>query len=91
MRGRVMLDAEVITEVLFKMTGEISPIQETNYDNEAYENQKKMMFVIDECIEKIIKNAEREDTYAYSVGKIKDNALDYLSSLVEYIRDRLDC
>lgn len=86
-----MLDSEVIAEVLFKMTGEISPIQETNYDNLAYENQRKMMFVIDSCVEKMIKNAEREDIYAYSVSKIRDDALDYLSSLAEYIKSRLDC
>ena len=33
----VELNNEVISEVLFRMTGEIHPIQETNYDDKAYE------------------------------------------------------
>lgn len=85
-----MLNNEVISEVLFKMTGEIHPIQETNYDNEAYENQEKIMFIIDRCIDEVMENAEREDTYAYSVGKISNRALGYLSDLANYIRNRLD-
>ena len=35
-----MLDNEVISEVLFRMTGEIHPIQETNYDDKAYLNNE---------------------------------------------------
>ena len=49
-----MLDNEVISEVLFRMIGEIHPIQETNYDDKAYENQEKIMFIIDRCIDEVI-------------------------------------
>lgn len=85
-----MLDEEAIGEVLFKLIGDIHPIQETHHDNQAYENQKKMMFVIDECIEKLFKNAEREDAYAYSAERIRDDASDWLSNLASYIYNRLN-
>lgn len=80
-----MLDNEVISEVLFKLIGEIHPIQETNYDNKAYENQEKIMFIIDRCIDEVMKNAERNDTYAYSVELISNRAKDYLLDLAEHI------
>ena len=85
-----MLDNETISEVLFKMTGEIHPIQETNYDNKAYENQEKIMFVIDRCIDEVMKNAERYDTYAFSVARSSDRAKEYLLDLANHIRSRLD-
>ena len=58
-----MLDNEVISEVLFKMTGEIHPVQESYYDDKAYENQEKIMFIIDRCIDEVMLNAERDVVY----------------------------
>ena len=84
-----MLDNEVISEILFKMTGEIHPIQETNYDNIAYENQEKIMFIIDRCIDEVMRNAERNDTYAFSVARISDKAKEYLLDLAEHIYSHL--
>lgn len=84
-----MLDNEVISEVLFKMTGEIHPIQETNYDNKAYENQEKILFIIDRCIDEVMRNAERDDTYAFSVERISDRAKEYLLDLAEHIHSHL--
>lgn len=84
-----MLDNEAISEVLFRMTGEIHPIQETNYDNKAFDNQEKIMFVVDRCIDEIMQNAERDDTYAYSVARSSDRAKEYLLGLVAHIHRHL--
>lgn len=85
-----MLDNETIAEVLFKMTGGIHPIQETNYDDIAYENQEKIFFIIDRCIDEVMQNAERKDTYAFSVARSSDRAKWYLLDLVEHIREHLE-
>ena len=80
-----MLDNETIAEVLFKITGDIHPIQETNYDNKAYENQEKIMFIIDRCIDEVMQNAERTDTYAFSVAASSQRAKEYLLELADHI------
>lgn len=85
-----MLDNEIISEVLFKLTGEIHPIQETNYDNKAYENQEKILFIIDRCIDEVMQNAERNDTYAYSVARSRDRAKEYLRDLADHIDKHLN-
>ena len=85
-----MLDNETISEVLFRLTGEIHPIQETNYDNRAYENQEKIMFIIDRCIDEVMRNAERSDTYAYSVKLSSDRAKEYLLDLADHIYSHLE-
>ena len=69
-----MLDNEVISEVLFKITGDIHPIQDGYYDDIAYENQEKIMFIIDRCIDEVMQNAERDDIYAFSVARSRDRA-----------------
>lgn len=84
-----MLDNEVISEVLFRMTGEIHPIQDSYYDDKAYENQEKIMFVIDRCIDEIMENAERDDSYAFSVAKSKIRAKEYLLDLANHIYGHL--
>lgn len=84
-----MLDNETIAEVLFKITGEIHPIQETNYDDKAYQNQEKILFIIDRCIDEVMQNAKRDDTYAYSVERSKNRAIDYLLDLAEHIYGHL--
>lgn len=85
-----MLDNETISEVLFKMTGEIHPIQETNYDNKAYENQEKILFIIDRCIDEVMQNAERDDTHAFSVAISSNRAKGYLLDLAKHIHSYLD-
>lgn len=84
-----MLDNETIAEVLFKITGEIHPIQEINYDDKAYQNQEKILFVIDRCIDEVMQNAERNDTYAFSVAMSSDRAKKYLLDLAEHIYEHL--
>lgn len=84
-----MLDNETISEVLFKITGEIHPIQETNYDNKAYENQEKILFIIDRCIDEIMQNAERDDTHAFSVAMSSNRAKRYLLDLAKHIYNHL--
>ena len=84
-----MLDNETIAEVLFKITGEIHPIQETNYDDKAYQNQEKILFVIDRCIDEVMQNAERNDTYAFSVAMSSNRAKEYLLGLAEHIYSHL--
>ena len=84
-----MLDNEAISEVLFRMTGEIHPIQETNYDNNAYENQEKIMFIIDRCVDEVMLNAERDDVYAFSVARSVDRAKEYLLDLANHINRHL--
>ena len=84
-----MLDNETISEVLFKMTGEIHPIQETNYDDKAYENQEKILFIIDRCIDEVMQNAERDDTYAFSVAMSSNRAKGYLLDLAKHIHNHL--
>lgn len=85
-----MIDNETISEILFKLTGDISPIQESSYDQEAYFNQEKIMFIVDRCIDELVRNAERTDVYASSVKKISDRAIDYLKELGKYIQDRMN-
>ena len=84
-----MLDNEVISEVLFKITGEIHPIQETNYDIKAYENQEKILFIIDRCVDEVMQNAKRNDTYAHSVAISSNRAKEYLLDLAEHIYSHL--
>ena len=84
-----MLDNEVISEVLFKIVGEIHPIQDSYYDDKAYENQEKIMFVIDRCIDEVMQNAERDDVYAFSVARSADRAKEYLLDLANHIHRHL--
>lgn len=84
-----MLDNETISEVLFKMTGEIHPIQDTNYDDNAYENQEKIIFIIDRCIDEVMQNAECNDVYAFSVARSADRAKEYLLDLEKHIHNHL--
>ena len=79
------MKAEQIIEVIDKLVGEIHPIQETNYDNKAYENQEKIMFIIDRYIDEVMLNAERDDVYAFSVARSADRAKEYLLDLANHI------
>ena len=84
------MKAEQIIEVIDKLVGEIHPIQETNYDNKAYENQEKIMFIIDRYIDEVMLNAERDDVYAFSVARSADRAKEYLLDLANHIHRHLD-
>ena len=83
------MKAEQIIEVIDKLVGEIHPIQETNYDNKAYENQEKIMFIIDRYIDEVMLNAERDDVYAFSVARSADRAKEYLLDLANHIHRHL--
>lgn len=78
------MNSETIIEVVMKLVGNIHPIQETHSDNNAYENQEKLIEVIDVCFDEIICNARRTDDYAFSVKKIKDRAIEYLDTITKY-------
>lgn len=84
------MKAEQIIEVIDKLVGEIHPIQETNYDNKAYENQEKIMFIIDRYIDEVMLNAERDDVYAFSVARSADRAKEYLLDLANHIHRHLE-
>ena len=73
-----------IIEVVLKLGGNIHPIQETHSDKDAYENQEKLIEVIDVCFDEIVCNARRTDDYAFSVKKIKDRAIEYLDTITRY-------
>lgn len=79
-----------ISEVLLKLIGGVHPVQETNYDNVAYNNQETLLEVMDACFDEVIDNAQRTDDYAYSVKRIKDRAINYLGSISEYCANILD-
>ena len=84
------MTSETIIEVVLKLVGNIHPIHETHSDKEAYENQEKLIDVMDACFDEIVGNAQRTDDYAFSVQKIKDRAIEYLDAITRYGRIILD-
>ena len=58
------MTSETIIEVMLKLVGNIHPIQETHSDKDAYENQEKLIDVMDACFDEIVGNAQRTDDYA---------------------------
>lgn len=84
------MNAETIYEVLKKLIGNVHPIQETNHDNEAHDNQEILFSVMDTCLDEIVENAQRSDDYAYSVWRIKKRAIEYLELVLDYVSGALD-
>lgn len=84
-----MLSEQNISEVLFKLVGDIHPIQDTNYDKQVLQNQETLIYIIDKCVEELLVNADRREG-AYSVKEVADKARDFLFDISNYIQDYMD-
>jgi hypothetical protein len=85
-----LLSKQDISEVLFKLVGDIHPIQDTNYDKQVLQNQETLIYIVDKCVEELLVNADRRDIYARSVKEVADKARDFLLDISNYIQDYMD-
>ena len=71
-----------LNEIVKKLNGEISPVGETNTDNQRFENLKNQCDLVFELLDEIIQVAGKKDSYEFSVKKSAEYAEKYLTEII---------
>ena len=75
------MKAETILEVINKLVGNIEPYGESYHDEIAYDNQEKLIYIIQELIGVLGANSHYKGIVEYSVNKIGKRAYNSLKNL----------
>jgi hypothetical protein len=81
---------EHIIEVISDMVGYIEPYGDTRVDETRYENQEKIIDIINNGLEDLIKNSKFKGSIEYSVDKIGSRAYDALRQIRKIIDEALE-
>lgn len=80
------MKSETILEVVDELVGCTEPYGDTNIDEVRYENQEKLIDLVMDGIETLIKNSKYRYRTEYSMYKIGDRAYASLKELYNIIK-----
>lgn len=68
-------------DIVFKMVGNISPIGETNTDNERFENLKEMCDLVENLLSTLQMMRSEKNRYEYSIKRSGEYVDKFLTSI----------
>ena len=78
---------EEIIKIIDALNGSISPVGETNVDNQRYDNLKNLENIINCFLDDIQMLIPNRNSYEYSVQRIGNEAVEYLQRVRENINE----
>lgn len=81
------MKSETILEVVSELVGYIEPYGDTRVDEIRYENQEKIIDLVTNGVEDLIRNSKYKDRVEYSMQEIGSRAHKVLEELYEMIRE----
>lgn len=79
------MKSEMLLEVVSELVGYTEPYGDTRIDEIRYENQEKIIDLVTNGVEDLIRNSKYKDRVEYSMQKIGDRAYKTLEELYEMI------
>lgn len=79
------MNADTIIEVSKTLVGNIEPVGDTFKDNMSYENQQKLVELINVCVDMLISNCKYKDRQEYAAERIGISAVESLRTLKEKV------
>jgi len=79
------MEGYIVSDVVFKLIGKVTPIGETNEDDKRYDNLVELNIVVVDLVEKLNYTAEYANEVEYSVSRIGEYASKKLTLLRQYL------
>jgi len=83
------MNAQNIIEVIDKLVGRISPVGETNTDNERFENLETLCEVLNHYHAELVWLRRYEESYEYSVKRAGERARKFIKFIHEEYGDNI--
>lgn len=84
------MKSETLLEVVSKLVGYTEPYGDTRIDEIRYENQEKIIDLVTNGVEDLIRNSKYKDRVEYSMQGIGNRAYKTLKELYEMIGEVVD-
>lgn len=84
------MESEILLEVVSKLVGYTEPYGDTRVDEIRYENQEKIIDLVTNGVEDLIRNSKYKDRVEYSMQGIGSRAYKTLKELHEMIGEVVD-
>lgn len=72
-----------LTEIVYKLNGEISPVGETNEDNKRIENLNNMIDLIEHLVSDINDVSAHSNNHQFSMKRAGDKARNFINELTK--------
>lgn len=84
------MKSEILLEVVSELVGYTEPYGDTRVDEIRYENQEKIIDLVTNGVEDLIRNSKYKDRVEYSMQAIGSRAYKTLKELYEMIGEVVD-